>query len=67
MTPRLSQSSYHAHGGNVTATKHEIEQPRKQLGYKDNMSRPDPGNWLSGKRQPYFPLFNLNQSLHLLN
>ena len=28
VTPRLSRSSYHASGGNVNGTSHEIEQPR---------------------------------------
>ena len=47
LTPRLPQASYHVNGGNVNGTRHEIKQPRRPVGYKDNTSNPDPVNWLT--------------------
>ena len=34
-------------GWNVERTRHEIEQPRRPVGYKDNTSNPDPANGLT--------------------
>ena len=46
---------------NMKSNNHE-----SKIVHEDITSGPDPGNWLSGKRQLNFPLLSRKQSLHLL-